>query len=122
MGNIQDHGGRVFMAQRTEVFLTDDLDGTNIRAGRGGTVIFALDGKTYEIDLSSKNGTALRKILAPYVQAARSVRTDRDAKIKRTQIGADVRTIKEWARAQGYVVNNRGRVPNQIREAFEAAN
>lgn len=110
------------MAQRTEILLTDDLDGTNIRAGRGETVVFALDGKTYEIDLSSKNGTALRKILAPYVQAARSVRTSRGARIKRAQVGADVRTIREWARAQGYVVNNRGRVPNQIREAFEAAN
>jgi hypothetical protein len=110
------------MAQRTEVFLTDDLDGTNIRAGRGGTIAFALDGKTYEIDLNSKNSTALRKIFAPYVQAARPVRTSRGAKIRRTQVGADVRTIKEWARAHGYEVNDRGRVPNQIREAFEAAN
>jgi hypothetical protein len=109
------------MAQRTKVFLTDDLDGTNIPAGRGGTISFALDGKAYEIDLNSKNGNALRKIFAPYVQAARPVRTNRGAKIKRTQVGADVRTIKEWARANGYEVKDRGRVPNQLREAFEAA-
>jgi hypothetical protein len=106
------------MAQRTEVFLTDDLDGTNIRAGRGGTIAFALDGKTYEIDLNSKNSTALRKIFATYVQAARPVRTSRGAKIRRTQVGADVKTIKEWGRAHGYEFNDRGRVPNQIREAF----
>jgi hypothetical protein len=110
------------MAQRTVVFLTDDLDGTNIPAGRGGTITFALDGKTYEIDLNSKNSNALRKIVAPYVEAARPVRTSLGAKIKRTQVEADVRTIKEWARANGYEVNDRGRVPNQIREAFEAAN
>jgi hypothetical protein len=110
------------MAQRTKVFLTDDLDGTNIPAGRGGTISFALDGKTYEIDLNTKNSNALRKIFAPYVQAARPVRTNRGAKIKRTQVGADVKTIKVWAQANGYEVNDRGRIPNHIREAFEAAN
>jgi hypothetical protein len=110
------------MAQRTQVLLTDDLDGTNIPVGKGETVIFALDGKTYEIDLTSKNANALRKALRPYIEAGRSVRTSRGVRVKRTQVGADVRTIKEWARANGYEVNDRGRVPNEIRAAFEAAN
>jgi hypothetical protein len=110
------------MAQRTQVFLTDDLDGTNISAGKGGTVTFALDGRTYEIDLSNKNSNALRKAVAPYVKAGRPLRTSRGARVKRTQVGADVRTIKEWARANGYEVNDRGRIPNDIREAFDAAN
>jgi hypothetical protein len=110
------------MVQRTEVLLTDDLEGTSISAGKGGTITFALDGKTYEIDLNAKNSKALRKTLAPYVEAARPVRTPRGVKVRRTQVGADVRTIKEWARANGYQFNDRGRVPNNIREAFEAAN
>jgi hypothetical protein len=110
------------MAQRTEVRLTDDIEGTNISAGKGGTITFSLDGKTYEIDLNAKNSNALRKVLAPYLEAARPVRTSRSARVKRTQLGADVRTVKEWARANGYVVNDRGRVPNHIREAYEAAN
>ena len=86
--------------------LTDDLDGTNIPAGKGETITFALDGKTYEIDLNSKNGNALRKALKPYIEG-RSVRTSRGVRGKRTQVGADVRTIKEWARAKGYEVNDR---------------
>jgi hypothetical protein len=110
------------MAQRTQVFLTDDLDGTNMPVGKGETVTFALDGKTYEIDLTSKNSNALRKVLKPYIEAGRSVRTSSGVRVKRTQVGADVRTIKEWARANGYEVNDRGRVPNEIRAAFEAAN
>jgi hypothetical protein len=110
------------LAQRTQVFLTDDLDGTNIPAGKGETVTFALDGKTYEIDLTTKNGKALRMVLKPYIEAGRSVRTSRGIRVKSTQVGADVRTIKEWARANGYEVNDRGRVPNEIRAAFEAAN
>jgi hypothetical protein len=30
--------------------------------------------------------------------------------------------VKEWARANGYEVNDRGRVPRDIREALDAAN
>ncbi|MFI5708998.1 Lsr2 family protein [Kribbella sp. NPDC051620] len=110
------------MVQRTQILLTDDLDGTDIPAGKGQTVPFALDGQTYEIDLTNKNAGALRKVLAPYVAAGRRVTTARGVKMKRTQVGPDARTVKEWARANGYEVNDRGRVPHEIREAFEAAN
>jgi hypothetical protein len=110
------------MAQRTQVYLTDDLDGTNIPSGKGETVTFALDGKTYEIDLTRKHSIALRKVLSPYIKAGRAVRTRRGVRVTRTRVGADVRTIKEWARANGYQVNDRGRIPKEIREAFEAAN
>lgn len=110
------------MAQRTQVLLTDDLDGTDIPAGKGETLTFALDGKTYEIDLTTKNSSTLRKTLAPYVAAGRPLKNSRGAKVKRTAVGAANRTIKEWARANGYQVNERGRIPNDVRQAFEAAN
>ncbi|WP_433023273.1 Lsr2 family DNA-binding protein [Kribbella sp. CA-294648] len=42
--------------------------------------------------------------------------------MSRTQVGADARTVKEWARANGYEVNDRGRIPDDIRAAFDAAN
>jgi hypothetical protein len=109
------------MAQRVQVLLTDDLDGTDIPAGKGETIIFALDGKTYEIDLTTRNSNALRKALAPYLDAARPVKNSRGRQVRRTQVGADTRTIKEWARANGYQVADRGRIPNEVREAFEAA-
>ncbi|MFC0081615.1 Lsr2 family protein [Aciditerrimonas ferrireducens] len=47
--------------------LTDDIDGSEAEE----TVVFGLDGKTYEIDLSKKNAAALRKALAVYVEHAR---------------------------------------------------
>jgi hypothetical protein len=37
-------------------------------------------------------------------------------------VSADTRTVKEWARANGFEVNDRGRIPARIREAFDAAN
>jgi hypothetical protein len=110
------------MAQRVEVRLSDDLTGDDIPSGRGETVNFAIDGHTYEIDLTNKNAGALRKALSPYVSAGRRVTTSRGARVKRVQVGPDARTVKEWARANGYEVNDRGRVPNEIREAFDTAN
>ncbi len=110
------------MAQRVEILLTDDLDGRDLPAGKGETVTFAIDGSSYEIDLGSKNAAALRKVLAVYIEAARPVRNRRGKKVSRSAIGADARTVKEWARANGYEVNDRGRVPAHIRTAFDAAN
>jgi hypothetical protein len=110
------------MAQRVEVQLTDDLDGVDIPAGKGQTVAFGLDGTSYEIDLSNKNAAAFRKVLAPYVDAGRLLRSTSGAQVTRTYIGADNHTIKQWARSNGYQVNDRGRIPNDVREAFESAN
>jgi Lsr2 len=59
------------MAQKVRVLLTDDVDGTEIPSGKGETVVFGLDGKSYEIDLTSKNATALRRAIKPYVDAGR---------------------------------------------------
>ena len=55
------------MAQRTEIELIDDVDGTAATQ----TVRFALDGRDLEIDLSDKNAAKLRKALDPYVGAGR---------------------------------------------------
>src|SRR6266508_2631413 len=46
------------MAQRLEVQLTDDIDGTEIRSGKGETVSFGLDGNSYEIDLKPRRAYA----------------------------------------------------------------
>ena len=83
------------MAQRVQVLLTDDLNGTDIPAGKGETITFALDGKTYEIDLTTKNSNALRKALAPYLHAARPFRNSRGRQVKRTQGGRSEPHIKE---------------------------
>src|SRR6266508_6548833 len=65
------------MAQRTVVRLTDDLSGAEIAAGKGETVTFSLDGQSYEIDLTAKNASVLRKALRPYIEAGRPIKTSR---------------------------------------------
>lgn len=65
------------MARRVVVQLVDDLDGSEIEDGDGGTVAFALDQVSYEIDLSGEHGEQLRAALQPYIERARRVRTTR---------------------------------------------
>jgi hypothetical protein len=108
------------MVQRTEVQLIDDLDGKEIPTGKGETVLFAIDGTSYEIDLHGRNAAALRKTLAVYVAAARPVKPSRGAR-RHQATEPDVRQIKAWARENGYEVADRGRIPGQIRDAYNAA-
>jgi hypothetical protein len=109
------------MAQRTVVRLTDDLSGAEIAAGKGETVTFSLDGLSYEIDLTAKNASVLRKVLRPYIEAGRPIKGSR-RRPTRTRVAADTRTVKQWARANGYPVRDRGRIPKAVRSAFDAAN
>lgn len=55
------------MAQKVQVLLVDDLDGGEADE----TVTFALDGKTYEIDLTTANADKLRGLLEPFVKSGR---------------------------------------------------
>ncbi|MDL5204946.1 Lsr2 family protein [Streptomyces sp. ALI-76-A] len=108
------------MAQKVITTLEDDLDGSEASQ----TVLFALDGKSYEIDLNDDNNAKLREALAPYIGAARKVSGGR-ATVRRLGTGKpaeDSGAIREWAKANGFEVNDRGRVPASIREAYEKAN
>ena len=55
------------MAERIQVELVDDIDGSPAQ----DTVTFALDGVTYEIDLSERHARQLRSTLGRYIERAR---------------------------------------------------
>lgn len=110
------------MARKVTVTLVDDFDG---EAAADETVEFALDGVTYEIDLSTKNAAKLRSDLKKWVEAGRRVGGRRRGRgssrgrgtIDREQSAA----IREWARRNGHNVSTRGRIPADVIEAFHAA-
>ncbi|MZD04489.1 Lsr2 family protein [Streptomyces sp. SID5785] len=111
------------MAQKVQVLLVDDLDGGEADE----TVTFALDGKTYEIDLTTANADKLRGLLDPYLKGGR--RTGGRAaggrgKARAASAGGnqDTAAIRAWAKENGHDVNDRGRVPQKVREAYEKAN
>jgi hypothetical protein len=105
------------MAQKVHITLEDDLDGGDAAE----TVSFGLDGRSYEIDLNAKNAKAMREALSKYVAAARRAGGRSGAAKRRTQVGTSAREIRDWARSNGRKVPDRGRIPSEVREAFEAA-
>jgi Lsr2 len=109
------------MAQKVVVELIDDLDGGKAEE----TVSFGIDGRTYDIDLSPRNARALRKALAPFVGSARRLSASRSSRSgsRRSTVrsGPNTQEIREWARANGMQVANRGRIPADVRARFQAA-
>lgn len=109
------------MAQKVQVLLVDDIDGGEADE----TVTFGLDGKAYEIDLTTANADKLRAALEEFVKKGRRTggrASGTGRKAARAAGGFDTAAIRAWAKEQGYTVNDRGRVPADIREAYEKAN
>lgn len=106
------------MAQRVDVVLIDDLDGETADE----TVQFALDGIAYEIDLSKRHAKELRTNLEAFTLAGRRVggrkKTTSSPAVNGGPSAAEVRA---WAVEQGYEIPNRGRIPGDVREAYDAA-
>src|ERR1700683_4324675 len=106
------------MAQKVQVLLVDDLDGSEATE----TVAFGLDGASYEIDLSTGNAGKLRKELANYVEHARKASAPARRRRARTGPGRERSAqIRQWAKQRGYKVNERGRIPGNIVAESEAA-
>jgi hypothetical protein len=103
------------MARTVITTLVDDLDGSEATE----TVSFSLDGRHYEIDLSTHNAERLRGSLADFVKAAR--RHTPQNRARRTVIQPQQRVIRDWANANGIAVNDRGRIPQNIVDQYMAA-
>ena len=105
------------MAQRIVYRLEDDLDNTEAAE----TIVFGIDSVSYEIDLSADNAAKLRDLLAPYVAAARRVGGRRKSSGRRRSGGNSAGDVRAWASENGYKVSSRGRVPAEIKEAYDRA-
>ena len=112
------------MAQRVEVVLVDDLDGSEADE----TVFFALDGVSYEIDLSEKNVAALEKALAPFLAGGRRIGRARQARSSVSSSASsasdrdyDPSVVRAWAKRQGLEVSQRGRVSKELVEQWRKA-
>lgn len=107
------------MAKRTFTKLIDDLDGSDAAE----TVSFAVDGVSYEIDLSDSNAAKLRDDLAVWTAHATRVggRRRTGSSPARSGGGEDLDAIRTWARANGHDVADRGRISSKVKEAYAAA-
>lgn len=105
------------MAKVTTITLVDDIDGTEAE----GVVEFTVLGKDYEIDLSTANQSAFFAAIKPFIEAAR-----RASNKGRSSAAAPVKVdkqqnqkIREWAKARGLKLADRGRIPAEVVDLYD---
>jgi Lsr2 len=112
--------------EEVTVSLIDDFDGTEAAE----TVKFAIDGKSYEIDLSKSNANELRRTLRPYIDRSRAARRTTAARRagasgrrgpSRRSEGYDRTEVRAWAKANRIKVAPRGRISNEVVERWREA-
>lgn len=112
------------MARKIVEVLTSDLSGEQ---GTGiETVKFSIDGKHYEIELTEEEAQELRDLLSAYMSAGRRAAGSRSPRPTSTvsnveqQTGVKPAVVRKWAGENGYDVPARGRIPQEVIEAFNA--
>jgi len=111
------------MAQRTQIVLIDDLDGTEIKDGEAQSITFSWSGVDYSIDLSKANADKFEKAMGPYLEKAQRVsgRRSRPTSSSSTQSQVDTKAVRAWAASNGIELSNRGRVPADVIQKYQAA-
>jgi hypothetical protein len=110
------------MAKETITIVRDDLDGSE----GASSYKFGWGNDQYEIDLTDKNAKELQDFLGKYIEKAAKVtaRLPRQASTSSTRSGSnkeELQKIRQWAKDNGYDVSERGRVAQNIQDAYHAA-
>lgn len=113
------------MVQKVVIF--DDLDGSEASV----TIIYAVDGDEYEIDLSEKNAEKFRAALEDYINVSRKLEPQPPAPTSISRAGTrrrssgssgrhDIAEIRKWAEEKGIEVAPRGRIKKEIVDQYDA--
>jgi len=114
------------VAQKVEVVLTCDLDERSMPAVE--TVQFSYNGQPYEFELCADHLKEFHELMQRYASAARPTGRGtgggrgRAARPARRASGPELTALRAWAQENGYAINERGRIPLQVRKAYEEAN
>lgn len=104
------------MARQVITTLVDDIDGSEAAE----SLTFAMDGVTYEIDLTDVHAKELREVFAPYVQAGRRVsRTGVAQTVSASAKKRENEAIRAWATANDWAISERGRIPSNVMDAYQ---
>ena len=110
------------MAQKVSVTFACDYDSKMITDGEHQTREFSLDGRDYEIDLCEKHSQKFDEALRRFADKARKV-TGRVTRTKRRTAAHRRHSaeVRAWAKRNGIAVSDRGRIPAQVIEKYEAS-
>lgn len=120
------------MAKTVRVFLTCDLHGERDQADGVASIAFGYDGRLLELDLCREHLTQFNEALSGWAGAARPYGSyggppaEGDGGSRRSPRRAPSRAskerlaaIREWAKAQGMEVSERGRIPASVTQAYD---
>lgn len=107
------------MARTFIAVIKDDLTGEVVDEKDAETIAFAVNGKSYTIDLGRKNAADFHKALDKYIAVATKVGNSRGAKPARSK--EDLAAMREWGKANGFQVSDRGRVSAELKDAYNKA-
>ena len=112
------------MAKRVIEQLVSDLSGKDIKDGEGETVKFSIGTTSYEMDLTEAEAGQFYDAVKKYTDVAtktggRGVRAGAGSKAKSDR--GQTQAIRAWARENGLVVSERGRISQDIQDAYNAA-
>lgn len=107
------------MAQQIITQVTSDLSGE----AEASTVTFGYAGYDYEIDLTEAEAEKLAGLLSGYIEAGRRLGRGarRGTARKVAPVKGETEKVRAWARENGFEVNERGRIPNNVQQAFQDA-
>jgi hypothetical protein len=118
------------MSRTVQVQLLDDIDDIDDIDGSKAdeTLAYGLDGTSYEIDVSAEHAEKLRASLAKFILKSRRVGRGRVTATARARGAttpargdrAQNQAIRDWAKSKGLEVSDRGRIPANIIEQYEA--
>lgn len=114
------------MAREVKVIttVTSDLSGELVSIGDDyEPVVFAVGARLYELDLTDAERKVFGEMLAPYIEAAPEVRAftaPRKAQASSTTAKRDPQAaaIRSWAQANGWKIPDKGRIPGDVRAAY----
>ena len=119
------------MAQKVQFVLTCDLDEEEVPAGQ--TVTFGFEGSTYAFELCEQHLEEVNEVFHAWIGAARAADGGRRRRTA-TALGAPSRPrrsssasrggssdVRTWARDNGFSISERGRIPVEVRTAYEEA-
>lgn len=109
-----------------EIFykVVSDLSKTTLEEDDVNTVQFGWAGSTYELDLSNEEATELTEMMEKYTAAGRKVSRTAGTRTSAPAAKSDkeyLARIREWAVANGREVNSRGRIKQELKDAYEAS-
>lgn len=123
------------MAKTVRVFLTCDLHGDRDQVDGVASVAFGYDGRLLELDLCHEHLSQFSDAISPWASVARPYgsyggppqegqegarRAARRPSTPRVGTSRErLAAIREWAKAQGMEVSDRGRIPASVMQAYE---